>query len=116
MKMDVRHMTEEDWKKRLTPEQYYVCRLKGTERAGSGKYNNFWEEGVYRCVCCGQELFSSKHKYESACGWPAFWDVISKDSVRLVPDRGALEAVCSNCGAHLGHLFDDGPPPTGKRY
>lgn len=116
MKTDVRKMTEEDWKKKLTPEQYYVCRQKGTERAGSGKYNDFWEEGVYRCVCCGQELFSSKHKYESGCGWPAFWEAISKDSVKLVPDRGALEAVCSKCDAHLGHLFDDGPPPTGKRY
>lgn len=105
------NLTEEEWKKRLTPEQFYICREKGTEPSGSGMYLNHWKKGVYACVACGQELFKSETKYD-ACGWPSFWDAIP-GSVRVESD---LEAVCTRCGSHLGHRFDDGPKPTGKRY
>jgi peptide-methionine (R)-S-oxide reductase len=107
-------VSEDEWKKRLTPEQYYVCRQKGTEAAYSGKYDTFFEPGVYRCTCCGSELFSSKEKYNSGCGWPSFWAPIAEGHVDFNP--ATLEATCHECGSHLGHVFDDGPPPTGKRY
>ncbi len=104
-------LTDAEYK--LTPEQYAVCREKGTERAGSGEYDKHFKDGVYKCVCCDTELFSSKTKYESHCGWPSFWDAIP-GAVHF--DPSSLEATCATCDSHLGHVFDDGPPPTGKRY
>lgn len=118
--IDFKSRTKEDWKKILTPEQYQVCREAGTERAFTGEYHNFKGEGIYRCVCCGQKLFSSIQKFDSGTGWPSFWGVIKKECVELRPENSLFtkrtEVVCSRCQAHLGHVFDDGPPPTGKRY
>ncbi len=112
--------SEESWRERLTPEQYEVCRLKGTEPPFTGKYWNCKTEGVYGCACCGQLLFTSEAKYDSGTGWPSFWQPVAMDSVRLEADRSLgmarIEVLCSRCGAHLGHVFDDGPLPTGKRY
>lgn len=112
--------SEEEWKKILTPEQYHVLRQKGTERPFSGNLYYNKEKGVYTCAACGQELFSSDNKFESGTGWPSFYDVISSDKVRLQEDNSyfmrRIEIVCSRCGSHLGHVFDDGPDPTGKRY
>lgn len=112
--------TDKDWKELLTPEQYEVCRMKGTERPFSGKYNDCKERGMYRCACCGNKLFSSETKFESGTGWPSFWAPISKDNVKTEVDTsyGMLrtEINCSKCGAHLGHVFNDGPQPTNLRY
>jgi peptide-methionine (R)-S-oxide reductase len=112
--------TDEEWKQELTPEQYHITRQKGTERPFSGEYYNSKEEGIYRCVCCGSELFSSDTKYDSGTGWPSFWAPISEENVSDEPDYSLFmrrtEVVCAKCGAHLGHVFDDGPAPTGKRY
>jgi len=112
--------TDEEWRKLLTPQQYKVTRLKGTEPPFSGRYNDFKGHGVYRCVACGNELFSSEAKFDSGTGWPSFWGVISQDNVKTAEDRKLLrartEVLCGRCGAHLGHLFEDGPPPTGLRY
>ena len=112
--------TNEEWKQELTPEQYHITREKGTERPFSGEYYNSKEEGIYRCVCCGSELFSSDTKYDSGTGWPSFWAPISEENVSDEPDYSLFmrrtEVVCAKCGAHLGHVFDDGPAPTGKRY
>jgi peptide-methionine (R)-S-oxide reductase len=112
--------TDEEWKKELTPEQYQVTRRKGTERAGSGKYAHSKDDGIYTCVCCGQPLFDAKTKYESGTGWPSFWQPIDEENVSLVEDNGLFsrrtEVVCSRCDAHLGHVFKDGPQPTGQRY
>jgi peptide-methionine (R)-S-oxide reductase len=112
--------TEEEWKRALTQEQYDVCRRRGTEPPFTGKYWDCENEGTYRCVCCGCELFSSDTKFDSGTGWPSFWDAIAADRVRLSEDLShgmrRTEASCSRCGAHLGHLFEDGPQPTGKRY
>ncbi|MDY9925695.1 peptide-methionine (R)-S-oxide reductase MsrB [Methanosarcina sp.] len=112
--------SEEEWKKVLTPEQYQVLRQKGTERPFSGNLYYNKEKGVYTCAACGQELFSSDTKFESGTGWPSFSDVISSDKVRLQEDTShfmnRIEVVCSRCGSHLGHVFEDGPGPTGKRY
>ena len=103
--------TEEEWKKKLTPDQFYVLRRKGTEQPYTGKLLNHKEDGFYACAGCGQKLYDSKTKYD-ACGWPSFWDALP-GAVDKHPD---LEATCSRCGGHLGHIFDDGPPPTGKRH
>jgi peptide-methionine (R)-S-oxide reductase len=115
-----KNKSEEFWKKKLTPEQYSVCRQAGTERPGSGKYNKFKEKGVFTCSSCGQELFSSDTKFESGTGWPSFWQPINPKNVDDHDDSSLgmkrTEVRCSRCGAHLGHVFDDGPPPTGKRY
>jgi peptide-methionine (R)-S-oxide reductase len=109
-----------EWRARLTPEQYEVTRRKGTERAFTGQYWNCHDPGVYRCVCCGSELFHSETKFDSRTGWPSFWDAIDPARVSITDDHShgmhRLEVSCSQCGAHLGHVFDDGPRPTGKRY
>lgn len=112
--------TEEEWRKQLTPEEYKVLRQKGTERAFTGEFNDFKEKGIFTCAACGQELFSSETKFESGTGWPSFYKPISKEAVAEETDRayGMLrtEVLCSNCGGHLGHVFPDGPKPTGLRY
>ena len=112
--------TEEEWRAQLTPEQFAVCRMKATERPFSGEYNACKDEGIYQCVCCGTELFHSSTKYESGSGWPSFWEPTQPDSVRLETDQShgmiRTEVLCNTCDAHLGHVFDDGPPPTGQRY
>ena len=112
--------TEEEWKNKLTPEQFHVCRKKGTEPAFSGKDLDTKMPGTYVCVCCGQELFDSNTKFDSGTGWPSFWAPIDENNVDHEEDNSLFmrrtEVLCSACDAHLGHLFDDGPEPTGKRY
>lgn len=112
--------SEQEWRQQLTPEQYRICRQKGTERAFSGAYWNTKTPGVYLCACCGQELFSSETKFESGTGWPSFWQPIAGDRVGTETDRSLFmvrtEVHCSRCGAHLGHVFPDGPDPTGQRF
>ena len=112
--------TDTEWRSELTPEQYEVTRQKGTERAFTGEHWDSKQEGVYRCVCCGQELFDSDTKYDSGTGWPSFYAPAADDSVETASDSSLLmrrtEVVCSRCDAHLGHVFDDGPEPTGQRY
>lgn len=112
--------TEEEWKRQLSPEQFAVTRKKGTERAFTGRYYELHDAGTYRCVCCGNELFSSDTKYASGSGWPSFWQPIAKDSVAEETDTShgmrRTEVLCSKCDAHLGHVFPDGPRPTGLRY
>ena len=112
--------SDEEWRKVLTPEQYEICRRGGTERAFSGKYWSSKEPGTYRCACCGTDLFRSDAKFDSGTGWPSFWDAVAPDRVELIDDLShgmhRIEVRCRRCGAHLGHLFDDGPKPTGQRY
>ncbi|MGQ9644440.1 MAG: peptide-methionine (R)-S-oxide reductase MsrB [Ignavibacterium sp.] len=112
--------SEEEWKKTLTPEQYRVLREKGTERAFTGEYWNHFEEGVYKCAGCGAELFSSDTKFDSHCGWPSYFTPLARDRVIYKEDRSygmiRTEVLCAKCGGHLGHVFDDGPEPTGLRY
>jgi len=112
--------SDDDLRKRLSGEQFEITQNKGTERAFTGKYVDHKEDGTYRCVCCDAELFSSQHKYDSGSGWPSFWLPLAGDAVRTVTDRShgmvREEVVCSGCGAHLGHVFPDGPQPTGLRY
>jgi peptide-methionine (R)-S-oxide reductase len=111
---------ESEWREQLTPEQYRITRQKGTERAFSGEYYHFKGEGKYQCVSCGNDLFSSDTKYESGSGWPSFWAPISETNVEAERDAShgmiRTEVVCNKCDAHLGHLFEDGPRPTGLRY
>ena len=112
--------SEEEWKKVLTPEEFYVVRQKGTERAFTGRYWDNHESGDYLCIACGQELFSSETKYESGSGWPSFWTPLAAERVAEHVDDALfmrrVEVVCSRCDAHLGHVFEDGPEPTGLRY
>jgi peptide-methionine (R)-S-oxide reductase len=112
--------TDAEWKQVLSKEQFDVARKKGTERAFSGAYWDNHEQGVYRCICCDAELFKSDHKFESGTGWPSFWQPAVKDNVASEEDNGFFmrrtEVLCSHCDAHLGHVFDDGPQPTGLRY
>jgi len=119
-KMEKVALSEAEWKKRLTPEQYHVCREKGTERAFTGKYWNTKKDGMYVCVACGNQLFSSDAKFDSGTGWPSFWAPAGGGAVETEEDRGFFtvrnEVLCSRCGSHLGHAFDDGPAPTNQRY
>jgi len=112
--------SDEEWRRILGPEAFEVCRRKGTERPFTGRYWNFWEPGAYRCACCGNELFSSETKFDAGCGWPSFREALSPGAVTLTPDLShgmrRTEVTCSRCGAHLGHVFDDGPGPSGTRY
>jgi peptide-methionine (R)-S-oxide reductase len=112
--------TDLDWKKELSPMEFEVTRRKGTERAFTGRYWNTFDPGTYRCVCCGAPLFSSETKYDSGCGWPAFSDALDPSRVDLHEDKSygmvRTEVTCARCDAHLGHVFDDGPAPTGVRY
>lgn len=112
--------SESEWKEQLTPEQFKVARKKGTERAFTGAYHDNKEKGVYKCVCCGTELFSSQTKFDSGTGWPSFWAPIEETHVAEEEDRALFmrrtEVLCANCDAHLGHVFPDGPKPTGLRY
>lgn len=112
--------SEAEWQKELTTEQFRIARKKGTERAFTGEYWNNHEDGVYRCICCGAELFRSDTKFESGSGWPSFWAPAAQDRVDTAPDRShsmeRVEILCSRCDAHLGHVFEDGPEPTGLRY
>ncbi|MBI3622683.1 peptide-methionine (R)-S-oxide reductase MsrB [Candidatus Pacearchaeota archaeon] len=111
--------SDKDWKKTLTPEQFEICRNKGTEPPFSGKYNDYKEKGIYKCVCCGVDLFSSDTKFDSGTGWPSFWEAI-KNNVKSEVDTSygmlRIEVMCKNCDSHLGHVFDDGPLPTNQRY
>ena len=113
-------MNEDGYKDRLTVEQFEVTRRKATERPFTGKYWNTFDKGSYVCVCCNIELFSSKTKYDAGCGWPSFWDAIDSEKIKTEADltlgMKRIEVMCANCDAHLGHVFPDGPEPTGIRY
>jgi peptide-methionine (R)-S-oxide reductase len=112
--------SDEEWKKELSPEEFAVARQKGTERAFTGRYWNNHADGLYQCVCCGAPLFRSDEKFDSGTGWPSFWAPAVPENIATESDRSYFmertEVLCSQCGAHLGHLFEDGPEPTGERY
>jgi len=118
--MNVERMSDEDWKRKLTREQYEVCRNKGTEIPFSGEYYYSKDKGIYKCVCCGNELFNSETKFDSGTGWPSFYAPINQSNVEYIVDNSfgmkRIEINCKKCGSHLGHVFDDGPHPTNKRY
>jgi peptide-methionine (R)-S-oxide reductase len=112
--------SDAEWRAQLDPQQYAVARRAATERPFSGRYWDHWERGRYRCIGCGAELFDSKTKFDAGCGWPSFWDQVKQEAVERVPDHShgmmRVEVRCSRCGTHLGHVFDDGPAPSGERY
>ncbi len=112
--------TDEEWRQQLTPEQYEVTRRKGTEPPFTGEYHDCKEEGVYQCMCCGNDLFDSETKFDSGTGWPSFYTPIAEENVTTEEDKSLFtrrtEVLCNECGAHLGHVFNDGPKPTGQRY
>jgi len=112
--------SEAEWQEKLTPEQFYVTRKKGTERPFTGEYYNTKEKGVYQCVCCGADLYSSETKFDSGTGWPSFWAPVDEENVHAEADNSLMmrrtEVLCAKCDAHLGHVFDDGPAPTFKRH
>jgi len=112
--------TDEEWKEILTPKQFDVARKNGTELAFTGKYHDCHEDGIYQCVCCGTDLFDSQTKFDSGTGWPSFWAPVADENINTKTDRSLLmvrtEVLCARCHAHLGHVFDDGPAPTGLRY
>jgi peptide-methionine (R)-S-oxide reductase len=112
--------SDEEWRQLLTPEQYKITRKKGTERRFTGEYHDFKGKGIYRCVCCDLNLFTSETKFDSGTGWPSFWAPISEEHIKTAPDNSLFmkrtEVLCNRCDAHLGHVFDDGPPPTSLRY
>lgn len=118
--METMNLTEEEWKQRLTPEEYRVLRERGTERPFTGLYWDNHENGTYKCAACGAQLFSSETKFDSGCGWPSFYDVSSSDAIELKKDYSfgmiRFEVICKKCGSHLGHVFNDGPQPTNLRY
>jgi peptide-methionine (R)-S-oxide reductase len=112
--------TEQEWMQQLSPEQFQICRLKGTERPYTGKYNDEKAAGVYKCICCGHPLFTSSTKFESGSGWPSFYAPLDDDAVATEEDTShgmrRVEVMCARCDSHLGHVFEDGPAPTGLRY
>ena len=112
--------TDGEWKNLLSHESYKVARKKGTERAFTGKYHDCHQDGIYQCVCCETDLFDSSTKFDSGTGWPSFWAPIGEENVKIALDKSLFmvreEVLCARCDSHLGHVFDDGPPPTGKRY
>ena len=120
MSSDLDVKTEDEWRAKLTPEQYRILRQKGTERAFAGAYWDTKTPGVYLCAACGQELYSSEAKFDSRTGWPSFWQAVNDEAVMTESDRSLdmdrTELMCSRCGSHLGHVFDDGPAPTGQRH
>ncbi|MDO9140535.1 MAG: peptide-methionine (R)-S-oxide reductase MsrB [Methylobacter sp.] len=117
---DKEHDENAQWQQKLTPEQFNICRLKATEPPFTGKYADCKQDGIYHCICCGNALFDSTTKYDSGSGWPSFWDVLSEHSVAEHADIShgmrRVEVTCKSCSAHLGHVFEDGPQPTGLRY
>ena len=120
LKMTEKIVTEQQWREKLSPEQFEICRKKGTEHPFTGKYESCKKDGVYHCVCCGNTLFDSEAKYDSGSGWPSFLEVSNADSISQTVDEThgmrRVEVTCQSCGAHLGHVFEDGPLPTGLRY
>ena len=112
--------TEQQWREKLTPEQFEICRNKGTERPFTGIYEDCKKVGLYHCICCGSILFDSETKFDSGSGWPSFWDVSSSENINEIIDEShgmkRVEVTCKSCDAHLGHVFEDGPQPTGLRY
>jgi len=112
--------SDEEWKKQLRPDAYRVLRHAGTERPFTGEYDKFYDEGTYSCAACNFKLFDSEQKFNSGCGWPSFWGELESASIEQRKDTShfmtRIELLCSNCGSHLGHIFNDGPPPSGKRY
>lgn len=112
--------SEQEWQKELTPEQFNICRRKGTERAFTGEYYACKDKGTYLCSCCGNKLFSSETKYDSGSGWPSFWEPMEPSTIKTETDTSLgmhrVEVMCNECDAHLGHVFEDGPQPTGLRY